>query len=348
MSVDFLRVKINKHASSDTKYHCVFGFYFLGLSKAKLSKIYARSPPTIASWINNFEKFGCIERKKADPTSLYRKFTAEKRKWIVDLYKKKPILYLDEAIALYRKEFDEAISAASVSIILHEANLTWKVVERRAIQMSINDVIRFFNELSSINWQLHQLIFLDEVSFDDQDMIRKHGYAVKGQSLIYRGEFNRKKRVSLLCFLNVDGIVDTYCTDGTFDRSKFAFYIRKFALKHSEKCPGKNSVWILDGASIHCHPNIVYYLRELGITPIFLPAYAPFFNPIEVVFGLMKRYLKRENIEDSKANCDVSIAKAVTHFMKKDMRPLFKKCGYVENGRFDPAIGLKQKFDLFE
>ncbi|OWZ04489.1 Serine/threonine-protein kinase [Phytophthora megakarya] len=45
--------------------------------------------------------------------------------------------------------------------------------------------------------------------------------------------------------------------------------------------PGRGSVWILDGAKIHCHPDIVYYLRSLGIISIFLPCYCPFYNPID-------------------------------------------------------------------
>jgi len=40
------------------------------------------------------------------------------------------------------------------------------------------------------------------------------------------------------------------------------------------------------GAKIHCHPAIIRYLRSVGIIPIFLPPYTPFFNPIQFCLEL--------------------------------------------------------------
>jgi hypothetical protein len=76
-----------------------------------------------------------------------------------------------------------------------------------------------------------------------------------------------KPRSSLLCLIGIDGLLDTFSTEGTFDRLKFIGCCKEFALKNPQvrQYPGANSVWILDGAAIHCDPNIVYYLRSLGI-----------------------------------------------------------------------------------
>lgn len=142
-------------------------------------------------------------------------------------------------------------------------------------------------------------------------------------------------------------MVDCYSTEGTFDRQKFLVFCREFALEHCCKHPGKNSVWIMDGAAIHCDANIVVYLRSLGIIPIFLPAYAPFYNPIEIVFGLMKRFLKEIYLENSKENANFYIAKAIKKFTNKDMLPLYRKCGYLYNYRFDPSVGFQQKLGEF-
>lgn len=342
MAAALIHQKINKHASEDTIYHCLYGFYFLGMKKSQLAKTYARDKKTISNWVEKFEKTGSVSRAKAT-SDMYRKFNAEKRAWVVNLFKERPILYQQECVRLFMKEFKEHISTSTISVILHEAGLTWKTLERRAIQLQIKDVIRFYNELASINWMLHSLVFLDEVSFDNADMIRRRGYAIKGQKLIFRGEFCRKPRVSLLCFLGINGIVDCFSTPGTFDRLKFADCCKKFALEHSRLYPGQNSLWILDGAAIHCDANITIYLRSLGIIPIFLPAYAPFYNPIEIVFGLLKRELKKIYSENSKYGSDFYVGKAIKSFFNKDMKKLFKKCGYTYNGHFDPAIGLCQE-----
>jgi hypothetical protein len=102
-----------------------------------------------------------------------------------------------------------------------------------------------------------------------------------------------------LCFLSIEGIEEVFKTDGTFDRKLFAACCQKFAIesKRVYTYPGVHSVWILDSARIHCDSNLVLYFRSLGIVPIFLPAYCPFYNPIEIVFGLVKKSLQRHHNE---------------------------------------------------
>lgn len=144
--------------------------------------------------------------------------------------------------------------------------------------------------------------FLDVSSFDGRDLIRKRGYGVKGERLLHRGEFGRS---SVLCFIGARGVLYVYTTEGTFDRSKFLEYCKRFAMNKGtivKQYPGQYSIWIMDGAKIHCHANITFYLRSLGIIPTFLPAYCPMFNPIEFVFGMVKAKLQKLNGNDQKVN----------------------------------------------
>jgi transposase len=80
-----------------------------------------------------------VERK--DVEIITRNYSDEKRQWLVDLYKTRPILFLDEAKYEFDHEFNVQISRSYISVILREAGLTWKVLERRAIQISEADVI---------------------------------------------------------------------------------------------------------------------------------------------------------------------------------------------------------------
>ncbi|EEY60647.1 uncharacterized protein PITG_13384 [Phytophthora infestans T30-4] len=119
------------------------------------------------------------------------------------------------------------------------------------------DVLRFIEEQHHVDWSHHNLVFLDEVSFNNRGMIRK-----------------------------LNGLIDCFDTQGTFDRVEFLKCYQDFAYtKRNFVCqyPGSHSVWILDGASIHRHPEIVHVLWIIGIVPIFLPAYCLFFNPIEYI-----------------------------------------------------------------
>ena len=123
-------------------------------------------------------------------------------------------------------------------------------------------------------------------------MFRKRGYGIVVKKLVCRGKFRRTVRMSYLCFIGMNGLLDTFQTDGTFDWLKFLACCREFALRNRAvyQYPGPHSIWILDGASIHLDPYIVYYSRSLGIVVIFLPANYPFYNPIEILFAIVKKF----------------------------------------------------------
>ncbi|GMF29113.1 unnamed protein product [Phytophthora fragariaefolia] len=158
------------------------------------------------------------------------------------------------------------------------------------------DVFCFVEELSSVDWCHQKIVVLDDVSFDNRGMIRKRGYSLRGHKIAIRGDFQRNPRISVLAFMGVGGIIDYYDTDGTFDRVEFFKFCREFAYStrvNVRQYPGTNSVWILDGASIHRDPEIIHFLRRIGVVPIFLSAYCPFLNPIEFMFSYIKQSFKR-------------------------------------------------------
>ncbi|XP_021703794.1 uncharacterized protein LOC110677193 [Aedes aegypti] len=327
-------------ANTNTVYHALYGHYYLGISKKDLAKIYGKSQSTIYSWFRKFEKEGVYQRKKR--AQVYKMFRVEMRIWLVQLYQKHPLLFLDEAKERSQKQFKINISVSSICSILHEAGLSWKTVERRAMQIREEEIVRFMRELLAIPWDIYNLVFLDEVSFDNRDMLRWKGYGVVGQKVIYSGEFCRRPRLSFLCFLGVEGIIDSFWTDGTFNRVKFFECCREFALRNPKvrQYPGCYSVWILDGAKIHCDANIIRYLRSIGIIPIFLPAYCPFFNPIEIVFGFVKKHLQRRHQENTPIMGDV--CDAMSFFKQYSCQKLFAHCGYFPGGHFYPEKGLQQ------
>ncbi|KAJ0391453.1 hypothetical protein ATCC90586_011837 [Pythium insidiosum] len=268
------------------------------------------------------------------------KFTDEHRQWLYNFYTSRPLAYLDEAQNAFEEFFNIEISIKSVWRIIHDLGFTRKVLERRAINIKEQDVTRFLDELSRVDWVHQNLVFLDEVSFDNRGMIRRRGYALRGQKLAIRGEFQRKPRVSILAFLGVNGVIDYYDTEGTFDRLEFVRCCQQFAYSECAALgmyPGKNSVWILDGAAIHRHPEIVNYLRALGIVPIFLPAYCPFFNPIEFMFGYIKKAFLRYYEENRSRDLLPFVASIFNRFEEFDMSKVFTHCGWAVNGVFNPV-----------
>ncbi|KAH9117188.1 hypothetical protein AeMF1_009003, partial [Aphanomyces euteiches] len=224
----------------------------------------------------------------------------------------------------------------------HDHGFTWKVLERRAYQINQHDICRFIEEVDSICWSQRNMVFLDEVSFDNRGMLRKRGYALKGQKVVVRGEFTRKARLSLLCFTGADGLIDYYDTEGTFDADTLLRCCTSFARGGQvQMYPGSNSVWILDGAEIHCNDEIVMFLRSVGVVPIFLPAYCPFFNPTEYLFGFLKKSFQRHYVEGrTERNLIFFVMETMQQFKHFDMSNVFAHCGWSTSGRFDPCMGL--------
>lgn len=163
---------VNKHANKNTIHHVLYGYYFRGMSMKDLSEIYHKDGSAISRLIKRYEEEGDVERKKS-VTAMYRKFSEDERMWLVNLFNDQPILHQNEAALLFFQQFHLQISTSSISAILSEAGLTWKVLERRAIQIQIEDILRFCDKLSSFPWLLKNLVFLDELGFDNKSMMRK-------------------------------------------------------------------------------------------------------------------------------------------------------------------------------
>ncbi|EEY57981.1 uncharacterized protein PITG_00580 [Phytophthora infestans T30-4] len=140
-------------------------------------------------------------------------------------------------------------------------------------------------------------------------MIRKRGYSLRGHKFAICGDFQRKPRVSVLAFLGVDGSIDYYNTDGTFDRVKFFTCCRYFAYSSRGKVrqyPGTHSVWILDGASIHRDPEIIYFPPE-------------------------------HYVESSGSDLLPFVIETFTRFETFKMASDFQHCGWTIQGLFDPT-----------
>lgn len=189
-----------KHASDQVKYYALYNYYFMGFSKTKISKIYNKSITTITNWISRYEETGealrhfqllSLQQRSVDLGSVAgpdrnripSKFDEEKYQWLLDLYRVNPTLYLDEARHKFQKHFNESISASYICQILHKNNMSWKTLEKRAIQIRDSEIVKFCEELSAIDWDYSNIVFLDEVAIDNQGLLRTKGYGIVGKKL---------------------------------------------------------------------------------------------------------------------------------------------------------------------
>ncbi|EFO28668.1 transposase [Roseibium sp. TrichSKD4] len=136
--------------------------------------------------------------------------------------------------------------------------------------------------------QPHRLVFLDETG-TNTNMTREYGRSLRGERLKGNVPFRRRGNQTLIAGLSCEGIIAPWVISGAMDRDAFDTYIEKVLIPELE--PG--SVVILDNLATHKSDSAAQMLKSHGCWFLFLPAYSPDLNPIEMAFAKLKAHLRR-------------------------------------------------------
>ena len=96
---------------------------------------------------------------------------------------------------------------------------------------------------------------------------------------------------SVLCAIDHQRVVHhrVYSSSGTgVDSERFLIFLRELL----EIFP-RHKILVLDNARIHHTELVLTVLRDSGISFVFLPEYSPDYTPIELVFNVMKKNMKK-------------------------------------------------------
>ncbi|XP_065891729.1 uncharacterized protein [Dysidea avara] len=160
------------------------------------------------------------------------------------------------------------------------------------------------------------LIFLDGTGADRRNVLRKHGYSMRGKPLV-----NHQ-----LPILNIYTGLHIYvwltrckACKGTTDGDTFYSFVEKSLLPHLLPFDGSNphSVVIMDNCFIHHIGEVVKMIEEVGAIVHFLPPYSPDFMPIELAFSKVKTSLKLNGIEDV-ADMETALLEAFATITQQD------------------------------
>ncbi len=128
---------------------------------------------------------------------------------------------------------------------------------------------------------------MDETGIDTY-LYREYGYAPKGQKVDAAVSGRKYKRVGIVAAQLGREIISPLAYSGTMDSSLFAFLFEKQLLPALPP----DTVIVMDNASFHRKPQLVYAAQKHGFRLIFLPPYSPEFNPIEKFWAWLKRFLR--------------------------------------------------------
>lgn len=131
-------------------------------------------------------------------------------------------------------------------------------------------------------------MFLDESGFN-LAMHCAYGWSARGVPLQEAIPFQRGVNFSVLGALDLEGMVATYQKEGSIKRVDLEVFLKEDLLPKLE--PG--AVLVMDNAASHRGGQIDKIVQDAGCSVLYLPPYSPDFNPIELAWAWIKRFVRR-------------------------------------------------------
>lgn len=134
-----------------------------------------------------------------------------------------------------------------------------------------------------------RLIFLDETS-TPTTMPPRRGRSHRGSRVVGRVPRGRWEAVTLLATLTPAGFGPGLQFVGALDRAAFDTFVAEILVPTLQ--PG--DVVVRDNLSVHKSACAQAAIEAAGARTVFLPAYSPDFNPIELAFAKLKQRLRAQ------------------------------------------------------
>lgn len=93
-------------------------------------------------------------------------------------------------------------------------------------------------------------------------------------------------------------------------------------------------VLILDNCSTHYNLSFLAALQDAGVQCIFLPPYAPWFNPIEECFGAIKAWIRRNA---KRVLADNKLEQAIVYHAFREVATAVKCSAWIRHAGYDTS-----------
>jgi transposase len=167
-----------------------------------------------------------------------------------------------------------------------------------------------------------KLIFLDE-SGARTNMTRLRGRAPKAERAhghVPRGHW---QTLTMMSSIRLDGSTACMALEGATDTESFRAYVEVILLPTLR--PG--DIVVMDNLSSHKSDQTLALIRQAGAQALFLPAYSPDLNPIEMMWSKVKNFL-RDTQARTEEELVRAIGQALARITPKDALNWFAHCGY--------------------
>ena len=221
-----------------------------------------------------------------------------------------PDFYLDEIQDQFIELTNDYFDMSTLwKRLVSDCGYSLQVTTDRAYQASEEERGKYLSCLEEILLDPNQLIYIDESNKDVKSSCRRRMWSRRGQSPFRNAYFagTHANRYTLIAACDLDGFVleacetveqqrnssDTDETRGTIDKNRFRIWVEEKLVpvlgNYKEGAP--RSIVVMDNATIH--GDIIDLIESAGARLVYTAPYSPDLNPIELMFGKYKSYLKR-------------------------------------------------------
>ena len=129
--------------------------------------------------------------------------------------------------------------------------------------------------------------------------------------------------ITMISSIRLDGSTACMALEGTTDTEAFRAYVRQVLVPTLR--PG--DMVVMDNLSPHKSDHTLKLITEVGAEVLFLPAYSPDFNPIEMMWSKIKSFLRSLEAR-TVSDLIPAIGQALARITTKDAVNWFAHCGY--------------------
>jgi transposase len=172
---------------------------------------------------------------------------------------------------------------------------------------------------------LARIGFIDETSLKT-NMAKTTGWSSKGTRLIDHAPFGHWNPQTFIAALRHDRLDAPRSVDGAMNRELFDLYVETQLIPTLQ--PG--DVITLDNLAVHRSPTAEAAMKAVGAWFLFLPAYSPDLNPIEMAFAKLKALI-RSAAARTKDDLWQAVGQVCDRFTEEECYNFFKAAGYETN-----------------
>ena len=132
-----------------------------------------------------------------------------------------------------------------------------------------------------------RLIFIDE-TWAKTNMTRLRGRAPRGARLVAKVPHGHWQTTTVVAALDITGVRCAMQIEGAIDADSFESFVEQVLAPRL--APG--DIVVMDNLSSHKGVRVRRLIESRGAQLVYLPAYSPDFNPIELAFSKIKQSLR--------------------------------------------------------